>query len=248
MPSEEIYLCIVSGCNLTPFFAFFVTAGFEKCHVATCHRETVVDISCSENKLSCFLWWWFFFRPSVTVSRIGLTESCRCRPCRSPTSWPPPPKLSAMKQCSLMELCLCRHCCGGPPYRADPLPHRTDLPAWWQPDGWLGRSAFALTKRTCHSWTFLTRLFCLTARNLMKLSKRIKSRNSWSHFMLCQLSGKKHTRISSLKNFKNFSFLGRASACSAGQTGCVGNLVDEILQFYLVWKSSLIVRKWVSTG
>ncbi len=54
----------------------------------------------------------FLFRPSATVSRIGLMESCTCR-CR----W-----------------------CGGPPPLASWPPSR---------DGWLGRSAFALTKRTC---------------------------------------------------------------------------------------------------
>ena len=39
----------------------------------------------------------------------------------------------------------CHCCCGGPPWLADP-------PAWLATpprDGWLGRSAFALTKRTC---------------------------------------------------------------------------------------------------
>ncbi len=52
------------------------------------------------------------FRPSATVSRMGLMVSRLC------------------------------HCCGGPP----PPP-----PGWLTPprDGWLGRSASALTKRTC---------------------------------------------------------------------------------------------------
>ena len=35
-----------------------------------------------------------FFRPSATVSPIGLMESCTCRRCRG---GPPPPKLSVMK-------------------------------------------------------------------------------------------------------------------------------------------------------
>ncbi len=64
------------------------------------------------------LWWdetifAEFFRPSTTVSRIGLMESRLRRPCR-----------------------------GGPP-----------PPGWLPPppsDGWLGRSAFVLTKRTCY--------------------------------------------------------------------------------------------------
>ncbi len=79
------------------------------------------------------------------------SESCTCRrhccgrgtPPPHPLADPPtgltPPKLSATKQHSLMESCLCHHCHGGP------LPP----PAWWQRDGWLGRSAFTLTKRTC---------------------------------------------------------------------------------------------------
>ena len=58
-----------------------------------------------------------FFRPSATVSRIGLMESCTCRrggPAPPATDWPPP--------------------------------HKADPP--WERDGWLGRSAFTLTKHT----------------------------------------------------------------------------------------------------
>ena len=43
-----------------------------------------------------------------------------------------------VSQIGLMESCTC--CRGGPP--PPPL-------AWWQRDGWLGRSAFTLIKRTC---------------------------------------------------------------------------------------------------
>ncbi len=56
------------------------------------------------------------FRPSATVSRIGLMESC-------------------LRHC---------HCRGGPPLAGYPL-LLADPPR----GGWLGRSAFALTKRTC---------------------------------------------------------------------------------------------------
>ena len=58
------------------------------------------------------------FRPSATVSRIGLMESCTCR-----------------------------RCCGGPPFHPPLTNHHLCLA--WEPDGWLGRSAFTLTKRTC---------------------------------------------------------------------------------------------------
>ena len=79
------------------------------------------------------------FRPSAAVSRDGIMESCTC----------------------------CRGCCCGEP----PPHHRTPHPHYWDPlppppphstphhwltpppclawHGWLGRSAFTLTKRTC---------------------------------------------------------------------------------------------------
>ncbi len=42
-----------------------------------------------------------------------------------------------------------------PPCKADPPaglpPTGLNPPPWWQRDGWLGRSAFTLTKRTCFS-------------------------------------------------------------------------------------------------
>ncbi len=61
------------------------------------------------------------FRPSATVSRDDLMESCTWR-----TLLPPPLRLSAMKLGSLMESCL--HCRGGPPSLAvwpppPPPPH-----------------------------------------------------------------------------------------------------------------------------
>ncbi len=76
------------------------------------------------------------FRPSATVSRIGLMES---------------------------RLCRCR---GGPPSQlADP-------PGWLPPprDGWLGRSAFALTKRTCYSRCSSVRLLRGLSLPKMKVS------------------------------------------------------------------------------
>ncbi len=67
-----------------------------------------------------------FFRPSATVSRIGLLESClhcRCHWCGGPPPPPPagwltppgwlPPKVAHDEAGSLMESCLCW--CGGPP-------------------------------------------------------------------------------------------------------------------------------------
>ncbi len=80
----------------------------------------------SANRNIKFVNFWYnvvepvFFRPSETVSRIGLMESCMCHRCHC-------------------------HWCGGPPppWLADPPP------AWWQRDGWLGRLAFTLTKRPC---------------------------------------------------------------------------------------------------
>ncbi len=77
-------------------------------------RIVVVWLPCGKNP---FLFWYLVFRPSATVSRMGLMESCTC------------------------------HCRGGPP----PTPWLTPLPWLANPprDGWLGRSAFALTKRIC---------------------------------------------------------------------------------------------------
>ncbi len=77
----------------------------------------------------------FVFRPSATVSRIGLKESCTCHHSHchcygrgtTPTHLvdPPtgltPPKLSATKWHSLMESHLCHHCHGGPPTGLTPL-------------------------------------------------------------------------------------------------------------------------------
>ncbi len=75
---------------------------------------------CSESDFKILHFLCQSFRPSATVSRIGL-----------------------------MKLCTFRH--GGPPHRLTPLP----LAGWppclaWECDGWLGRSAFTLTKRTCY--------------------------------------------------------------------------------------------------
>ena len=55
----------------------------------------------------------------------------------------PPPKVACDEAGSLMELCLC-HCRGGAPPLLAGWP-----PLAWECDGWLGRLAFTLTKRTC---------------------------------------------------------------------------------------------------
>ncbi len=67
---------------------------------------------------------WKVFRPSATANRIGLMESCTCRCCGGP------PWLATPSHPWLVD----------PPWLADPPPPR---------NGWLGRSAFALTKPTC---------------------------------------------------------------------------------------------------
>ena len=97
----------------------------------------------------------WFIRTSATVSRDGLVEPCMCRRC---------------------------HCCGGPPphhphWLTTHHHHHHHTPHWLTPlhyhppladhptptptttpclalsrDGWQGRSAFTLTKRTCWSW------------------------------------------------------------------------------------------------
>ena len=57
-----------------------------------------------------------FFRPSATVSRIGLLESRLRRPCHCHWCGGPPPKVVCDKASSLMESCVCYH--GGPPLLA----------------------------------------------------------------------------------------------------------------------------------
>ena len=120
------------------------------------------------------------FRLSMTVSQIGLMESCMCHHCHggpSPTRLTPP-KLSMTKWAAL--------CChGGPPWLAGWPPTGLIPPGWlsptklsvmkwaalwshvcvvvedhprladppclaWECDGWLGCSAFTLTKLTCY--------------------------------------------------------------------------------------------------
>ena len=99
-----------------PFAVFWSTFSHVVCIVV------VVKVGASKHMALHlhFVLFWFrvmmmhcVFRPSATVSRIGLMES----------------RL---------------HCCRGGP----PLP---PLVGWLTPprDGWLGRWAFALTKRTC---------------------------------------------------------------------------------------------------
>ncbi len=67
----------------------------------------------------------FFFRPSATVSRIGLMESSTYHCCGGPPppGWPPlagyPPKVACNDTGSLMESCL-SYCCGGPPNGCPP--------------------------------------------------------------------------------------------------------------------------------
>ncbi len=68
-------------------------------------------------------------------------------PWLTPLAGYPPPKVACDEAGNLMESCLCHHCGGppppwlaNPPWLADPPPPH---------DGWLGHSAFALTKRTC---------------------------------------------------------------------------------------------------
>ncbi len=88
--------------------------------------------------------------------RIGLMESrvhhrrrCRGGPPHwlTPPGWQPPPKVAHDDAGCLMESCL--SCChGGPPWLADPP---TPPPPPPLRDGWLGRSASTLTKRTCSS-------------------------------------------------------------------------------------------------
>ncbi len=95
----------------------------------------------------------FVFRPSASRSRIDLMVSrvhrcCRCcggppPPLADPPGWlPPPPKLHAMTQGTLWS-----HVCVV--VVEDPPPPQPPPPALR--DGWLGRSASTLTKRTCYS-------------------------------------------------------------------------------------------------
>ncbi len=84
------------------------------------------------------------FRPSATVSRISLMESCTChRGEPPPLAGCPPPKLHVMKWAALWS-CVCVVIVEDPPWLVD-QPWLADPPR----DGWLGRSTFALTKRTC---------------------------------------------------------------------------------------------------
>ncbi len=93
---------------------------------------------------------------AVTVSWIGLMEShlhCHCRGCEPPLAGYPPPKLHVMMWAALWS-----HVWVGV---EDTPPHWLTPPGWFPAgypptrDGWLGRSASALTKRTCFSQVLL---------------------------------------------------------------------------------------------
>ena len=105
------------------------------------------------------------FRQSATVSQIGLTESCTCRRFHGgppPPGWLIPPWLT------------------DPPWLADP-----PLAGWTPPcDGWLGRSAFALTKRTCLA---RTQIVCsATTTNQTAVPPEAKDPGNWG--LICAAS------------------------------------------------------------
>ncbi len=99
------------------------------------------------------------FRPSATVSRIGLMVS-RGRRCRGgpppPPPWlatPPPPKLLAMMQAALWSHVWVVV------VEDPPTPPR---------DGWLGHSSFTLTKRTCWIFCSLCDSKCLCSASVCR--------------------------------------------------------------------------------